>query len=780
MRGRFCAYGFFVALLLCPGAIASEITGQVSDPSGASVPRARIAVSGNGGAKPLATATDENGRFALSGLAPGKYVVRIESDRFETANVDVEIREDASIPPLSISLKLKQVSEQVTVRALSESLTLPSATVAQERLETFPGNVSEIPADAFRGGAMTSMDDALSLTPGVFAQPKGGSEEVRLSIRGSGMNVPFGSRGIQILRNGIPLTRADGFSNPEPADVTNAEYIEVYRGADALEFGAASLGGAINIVSPTGHSQPGPDVRTEFGSFGYRRGQIRYGAVADSGRLDTFVSASGILSDGFRQNSKETTYRFAGNLGYRFTARSEGRLFFDYQRMDIRRPDAITLAQLETDPFVAGPGAVRSNTLIDLNPSMQIAYQHTLLLGNADRISFDAHYLKTDFDNPYAFAHSRGADRDYGVALRHEVNRALWSHKNRFVWGGGWIRGHGDGTTGGPVYFGNFLAEPNTGPLQATHNRRTSAEFLLQDSFSVTSTFSVIAGGQFAYALRDLVATTPAPPTFFPIFFPNAASRTYTAVNPKLGLLWAPRQKVQIFANVSRSFEPPDDFEFSPSSSLANLDAQRGTTAEVGARGGSTSFGWDLAAYSGWIKKEIFSIQSPPNSGQFVTFNRDRTRHSGVEAALHGRLPLRLAAGSINWNLAYTWNLFRFAHDPDFGNNRLPIVPKHSARLDLTWHHPSGIYVGPSFQIASDLFVDLANTLKAPGYAVAGATLGYSREGRYRVFLDLRNIGNRYYAASTEYIVDAGRKDAAAFNPGLTRAVFGGVEVKLW
>jgi iron complex outermembrane receptor protein len=237
---------------------------------------------------------------------------------------------------------------------------------------------------------------------------------------------------------------------------------------------------------------------------------------------------------------------------------------------------------------------------------------------------------------------------------------------------------------------------------------------------------------------------------------------------------------VQLFANVSRSFEPPDDFEFSPSSSLAKLDAQRATTFEAGTRGGNASFGWDFATYYSWVKREIFSIQSPPNSGQFVTFNRDRTRHSGIEAGLHGRAPLKLASSSITWNLAYTWNFFRFVNDPDFGNNRLPIVPKHYARLDVTWHHSSGIYVGPSFQVASNLFVDLANTLRSPGYAVVGTTVGYSREGRYRVFLDLRNLGNRYYAASTEYVVNAGGKDTAAFNPGLTRAVFGGIEVKVW
>jgi iron complex outermembrane receptor protein len=110
----------------------------------------------------------------------------------------------------------------------------------------------------------------------------------------------------------------------------------------------------------------------------------------------------------------------------------------------------------------------------------------------------------------------------------------------------------------------------------------------------------------------------------------------------------------------------------------------------------------------------------------------------------------------------------------------LPIVPKHYARVGFTWRHPSGLYVGPTLQAASSLFVDLANTLRSPGYAVVGATVGYSRESRYRIFLDLRNLGNRYYAASTEHVVNAGRKDTAAFNPGLTRAVFGGIEVRLW
>ncbi len=66
------------------------------------------------------------------------------------------------------------------------------------------------------------------------------------------MASPLAVRGLTLLQDGLPLKKTDGTIDPAYADPFNTQYLEIYRGADALQYGAATLGGAINLVSPTG------------------------------------------------------------------------------------------------------------------------------------------------------------------------------------------------------------------------------------------------------------------------------------------------------------------------------------------------------------------------------------------------------------------------------------------------------------------------------------------------------------------------------------------------
>ena len=107
----------------------------------------------------------------------------------------------------------------------------------------------------------------LDYVPGVWVQSKYGQEDAKLVIRGSGLSRNFHLRGIRLLQDGSPINQADGSGDFQEIDPLAEQYVEVFKGANALRYGAMTLGGAINFVSPTGRSNPGFLARFMGGSY---------------------------------------------------------------------------------------------------------------------------------------------------------------------------------------------------------------------------------------------------------------------------------------------------------------------------------------------------------------------------------------------------------------------------------------------------------------------------------------------------------------------------------
>ena len=72
---------------------------------------------------------------------------------------------------------------------------------------------------------------------------------------------------------------ADGGFDFQAIEPLSTRYIEIFRGANALEFGATTLGGAVNFISYTGHDSSPLAARFEYGSFDSYRAQISSGGV---------------------------------------------------------------------------------------------------------------------------------------------------------------------------------------------------------------------------------------------------------------------------------------------------------------------------------------------------------------------------------------------------------------------------------------------------------------------------------------------------------------------
>ena len=75
----------------------------------------------------------------------------------------------------------------------------------------------------------------------------------------------------------------------------------------------------------------------------------------------------------------------------------------------------------------------------------------------------------------------------------------------------------------------------------------------------------------------------------------------------------------------------------------------------------------------------------------------------------------------------------------------------------------------------SGAWVDYANTLKTPGYALLGLKFGATLRGSLSFYVDLRNLANRRYVADFAPVLDASAAPASTFYPGVGRSVQAGL-----
>ena len=102
----------------------------------------------------------------------------------------------------------------------------------------------------------------LRYVPGVWAESQR-HRRVFFSSRGSNLDATdYDKNGIKLLQDGLPVTAADGNNHNRDVDPLNARYVIVARGANALAYGASTLGGAIDFTTPTARNSDRRAVRS--------------------------------------------------------------------------------------------------------------------------------------------------------------------------------------------------------------------------------------------------------------------------------------------------------------------------------------------------------------------------------------------------------------------------------------------------------------------------------------------------------------------------------------
>ena len=663
------------------------------------------------------------------------------------------------------------LSELSVGAAPAGSPTVPSVAEQRAALNSTVGSVAFVDAASFQDRYANTLRDVLKDTPGVTVQERYG-QELRLSVRGSGIARGFHLRGIEVLQDGIPFNLADGSGDFYQIDPLALRSVEVYKGGNALTFGATTLGGAVNVVTPTAYTALAPNIyRIDGGSFGTIRENVQASRI--SGPVDVLINGTVTNSDGFRDHETQRTQNVNANLGYRLAPGVETRFYAGVYLTDQKLPGTLSLFNALNNPTLANPTAVA------MNQSRKVETERI-----ANRTSFVLDVGKLDIDS-WAIHKSlyhpifQAIDQDgwtYGVSPHWAGTFDVGGFRNDTILGLRAFAGQNSA-----LQFVNMQGKRGVqtlNALQSASNLEAYGEnrfWFLPDVALMTAAKAFSSNR--TYSNRGGLAANPNV---------QFANETYEGVNPKLGLLWQPLPDIQVFGDVTRSRDVPDFGDLVQTNTLRTtfvpLEAQRAWTYEAGTRGRIDRLSWDVTLYRAEIRNELINFNTASGAAinlPAATFNAPRTRHQGVEAAIGLDLARDLSGVGDRLNLSQIWthNDFRFVNDPVYGDNRIAGLPQDVLRTVLSYVHPSGFHLAPSVDwVPQGAFADHANTLKVPGYALFNIQAGIDFANGVSLFVDARNLLDTRYVADISVVANAGAVAGGpvAFYPGGGRAVFGG------
>src|SRR6266704_3365591 len=144
MRQLFLILGLVLLAGVASAQTFGEITGEVTDQSGAIAPNASVTATNTATNGARTTLTNTSGIYSFPALVPGPYQVKVEAPGFQSAvrsNIELQVQQTARI---DFSLTVGQATQTIEVSGAVQLLTTESATVGtvieEKRITELPLN----------------------------------------------------------------------------------------------------------------------------------------------------------------------------------------------------------------------------------------------------------------------------------------------------------------------------------------------------------------------------------------------------------------------------------------------------------------------------------------------------------------------------------------------------------------------------------------------------------------------------------------------------------------
>ncbi len=642
--------------------------------------------------------------------------------------------------------------------------------IATEQAAT-PGAVTVVDGNELRQRNVTSLADALRYVPGLFVASGSTGDSSFYSSRGSNLDATnYDGNGIKLLIDGLPVTGADGNNHNRDVDPLSARYAVVARGANALTYGASTLGGAIDFITPTARDGAVNEVLLNGGSQGQRQARGTLGGVM--GAVDGLITVEGKHSDGYRAHQRQRRSAVYANAGWQVDGSLQSRFYLSAIDNQQQLPGALTRQEWADDARQAQPAAAAGDYQYNVKTwrlanktTWQIDADSKLMAG----LSYEAQTLfhPIVYSPPYFSLLIDTEQRNAGAMLRYERRVGLHDLLLGLNYARMTVKGSNDSYT-------PHRAEQT--PFTLVDNRADSLELFAMDRWQFATDWTAVYGAQVVHSRREIRNTS------LPTGVLLNPKGDYDAVNPRVGLIrqWTP--DVQWFANLSRLYEAPTTFELQDDArgDGSALKAMKGLVAEIGTRGahstGRHRWHWETALYYGRLRDEILSRDDPDAPGTSLSMNAGRTIHAGVEALVGASLAVDDAGTHrIEPLVNLTLNHFKFRGDRVYGDGDLPAAPRYALKGELLYRHASGFFAGPTLDLIGRRWADFSNTYRVDAYTLWGLRAGLSGQG-WEAYVEGRNLADKAHVSQFS-VRDKAAAGDAILTPGAPRSVYVGARL---
>jgi hypothetical protein len=227
------------------GQTFGEITGRVSDPSGAGVPNSVLTLASTATNAVRQTDSGNDGFYSFPSVPPGIYNLKTEHPGFKTAtsnNIEVQVQQTVR---LDFTIQVGEVSQSVEVRAMASLLQSENAT-----LGTVVSNASivELPLNGreyLNLVALNSNTNTLA-PPAGQAQTRQGGDRANQSISAGGNRIFFD----YFTLDGVVNTDPDFNTYVVLPSIDAIQEFKVQTGVYPAEFGHGAT--QINVLTKSG------------------------------------------------------------------------------------------------------------------------------------------------------------------------------------------------------------------------------------------------------------------------------------------------------------------------------------------------------------------------------------------------------------------------------------------------------------------------------------------------------------------------------------------------